>query len=46
MDRKHISEEDFRTLTSDTVEIGKMVGALMSYLAKTDLKGPKFKYRK
>jgi four helix bundle protein len=42
LDRKHINEQTFLSLKNEAIEIGRMIGALMSYLHRSDLKGSKF----
>ena len=42
-DRKHITEEQFNAIKALTITEGKMIGAFMSYLVKTENKGTKFK---
>lgn len=41
-DRKHITEEQLNSLLEKTVFEGKKLGALISYLNKSDQKGSKF----
>jgi four helix bundle protein len=45
LDRKYIGTQDFDALSLETVEIGKMIGSLMVYLARSEFKGSKFKHR-
>lgn len=42
-DQQYIDEDAFVRLTAMSVETGKMIGGLMSYLRKTELKGQKYK---
>ena len=42
-DRSYITENEHLTLCSKSHEIGNKIGALISYLKKSDFKGPKFK---
>ncbi len=41
-DRNHININDFKSLSEKTIEVGKMIGGLMNYLVKSDIKGSKF----
>ncbi|HPM32637.1 MAG TPA: four helix bundle protein [Chryseolinea sp.] len=41
-DRNHINTNDFQSLSEKTTEVGKMIGGLMNYLVKSDIKGTKF----
>ncbi|KOH46132.1 four helix bundle protein [Sunxiuqinia dokdonensis] len=43
LDNKYISQTEFDNAYSKADEISKMIGGLMSYLSKSDIKGPKFK---
>jgi len=45
LDRNHISEDEFRSLSSETIEITRMLGSLMSYLSRSNFKGATFKER-
>ena len=42
LDRKHIKANVFEELSEETIQLGKMMGALMSYLQQSDFKGSKF----
>lgn len=44
-DRKHINEEQLKTLLDKEHEINNKIGSLISYLSKSDLKGPKYQLR-
>ncbi|GGB83601.1 hypothetical protein GCM10007424_24520 [Flavobacterium suaedae] len=41
-DRKHITQEQFKSLIEKTELESKKLGALISYLNKSDIKGSKF----
>jgi four helix bundle protein len=41
-DRNHISKEKFEKLKDKTIIESKKIGAFMSYLVKSDIKGSKF----
>jgi len=41
-DRNHISKEEFELLNEKTTTESKMIGAFMSYLVKSEIKGSKF----
>ncbi len=43
LDQQLIRQDEFDTLFNLTEEISKMIEGLMSYLRKTELKGPKYK---
>jgi four helix bundle protein len=42
LDRNHISKEEFEKLKDMTIIESKKIGAFMSYLVKSDIKGSKF----
>ena len=42
LDRQYISQEDFNRLREQTLAIAKMLGRMISYLKRSDFKGPKF----
>jgi four helix bundle protein len=42
LDRNHISMEEFEQLKDKTIIESKKIGAFMSYLVKSDIKGSKF----
>ena len=42
LDRNHISKEEFEQLKDKTIIESKKLGAFMSYLVKSDIKGSKF----
>lgn len=42
LDRNHISKEEFELLKNMTIIESKKIGAFMSYLVKSDIKGSKF----
>ena len=42
LDRKHISKEQFDHVFSKTIMEGKKIGAFMTYLKKSERKGPKY----
>ena len=42
LDRNHISKEEFEQLKDMTIIESKKIGAFMSYLVKSDIKGSKF----
>jgi four helix bundle protein len=43
IDRELITQEDFDELFGIVIEISKMLEGLMSYLKKSNIKGPKYK---
>jgi len=43
MDQKYIAEEEFERLSSLATQAGRKIGALMSYLRKSGIKGAKFR---
>jgi four helix bundle protein len=43
LDRKHITETEFKELYKESDEVGKMIGGLMRYLNKSEIRGNKFK---
>jgi four helix bundle protein len=45
LDRKYITPQDFANLRDEIIEIAKMIGALMKYLAQSEFKGSKYKHR-
>lgn len=42
LNRNHISKEEFEQLKDKTIIESKKIGAFMSYLVKSDIKGSKF----
>lgn len=44
-DRNYISEETLKSFLQQAEEIGRMIGGLINYLNKSELKGRKFKDR-
>ncbi len=46
LDRNHITQQQFDALNEQTVEIGRMLSGLISYLKTSDIRGNKFKDRK
>jgi four helix bundle protein len=42
LDRNHISKEEFEQLKDKTIIESKKIGAFMSFLVKSDIKGSKF----
>ncbi len=42
LDRNHITQDDFNKLSELILEVGRMITGLMSYLAKTPIKGTKY----
>jgi four helix bundle protein len=44
-DRNYMSEETLKSFLQQAEEIGKMIGGLINYLNKSELKGRKFKDR-
>jgi len=42
LDRNHISKDEFEQLKDKTIIESKKIGAFMSYLVKSDIKGSKF----
>lgn len=45
-DRRYIIAAQFEQLSSDASEIGRIIGALMEYLSKSTLRGPKYRNNK
>jgi len=45
LDQNYITKETFEELYKMTDDIGKMIGALIAYLNKSDIKGEKYKDR-
>jgi four helix bundle protein len=43
MDRGHLTSEEFLRIENELTEINKMIGGLIKYLNKSDIKGTKFK---
>jgi four helix bundle protein len=43
LDRKYITDDQFKELYELTQSIGNLIGGLMNYLQKTDIRGKKFK---
>ncbi len=43
LDQEMIEDDDFRFISEELIQIGKMIGGLMNYLRSSDLKGPKYK---
>ena len=43
LDQNYIDKNTFETLSAISIEIGNLIGGLMNYLRKTDIKGKKFK---
>ena len=43
LDRHYINQEDFDRLYKETLAITRLLGGIMSYLKKSDFKGPKFR---
>jgi four helix bundle protein len=43
LDQKYITKEEFERLTSLATEVGRKIGALMSYLRKSGIRGAKFR---
>jgi len=43
LDQDYISKNSFETLSAISIEIGNLIGGLMNYLRKSDIKGKKFK---
>jgi len=43
LDQDYVTQKTFRELIGLTVEIGNLIGGLIRYLRKTDIKGNKFK---
>ena len=41
-DREYISQEEFTYLKDKTIEISNKIGGLISYLKKSDFRGPKY----
>jgi hypothetical protein len=46
LDQGYIDQDEFRRLESIARDGGRKIGALMSYLRQSNLKGPKFKTTK
>lgn len=45
LDRNYITNEMFNELYAEAEEVGKMIGALIVYLNKTEIEGEKFRNR-
>ena len=43
LDQEYVSKADFDKLYDDATKIGRMIGGLIQYLKKSDLKGIKYK---
>lgn len=43
LDRKYVTEDEFKRLMGNTLEITSMLGGLMKYLQQSEIKGPKFR---
>lgn len=43
LDFEYITQEEFNTLTNETVSLSERIGKLISYLKNTEFKGTKFK---
>jgi len=43
LDQDYINKNTFETLSAISIEIGNLIGGLMNYLRKSDIKGKKFK---
>ena len=43
LDQDYIGKNTFETLSAVSIEIGSLIGGLMNYIRKTDIKGKKFK---
>ncbi len=43
LDQDYIDKNTFETLSAISIEIGNLIGGLMNYLRKSDIKGKKFK---
>ena len=43
LDKKHITQEEFKDLYNKALLVSKMLSGFMSYLRKSDIKGSKFK---
>ena len=43
LDRNYISEEQFKHLSQKTIDLGRKIANLMTYLKNTEIKGNKFK---
>ena len=43
LDQKYITKEEFERLSALAMEVGRKIGALMSYLRKAGIKGTKFR---
>lgn len=43
LDQKYITKEEFERLSALAMEVGRKIGALMSYLCKAGIKGTKFR---
>lgn len=46
LDRNHITQQQFDALNEQTIEVGRMLSGLISYLKTSDIRGNKFKDRK
>lgn len=45
LDRRHITVDEFNQLKSNTEEVGKLIGGLIQYLNRSNIRGQKFKDR-
>ena len=43
LDQDYIDRNTFETLSAISIEVGRLIGGLMNYLRKSDIKGKKFK---
>jgi len=43
LDQKYITKDEFERLSALATEVGRKIGALMSYLRKSGIKGTKFR---
>ena len=43
LDQDYIDRNTFETLSAISIEVGRLIGGLMNYLRKSDMKGKKFK---
>ena len=43
LDRRYLTAKQFEELSREAVEVGRMIGGLMDYLKRSNLRGPKYR---
>lgn len=43
LDRKYVTENEFNRISTDTLEISRMIAGLINYLHQSEIKGPKYR---